>query len=99
MPNVRRREVVGKVRRNRRKAGRITIAVLLAAHRTRLVQNQRVRRRIGHNRDRTVVLDLNTPAPRWIAAVSLSPSASVTVCTTCSFGGVRRASASRCRRR
>ena len=54
----RRRKVVGKVRRHRRKAGRSTVAVLLAAHRPRLVQNQRVRRRDRNNRVRAVVLDL-----------------------------------------
>ena len=30
---------------------------------------------------------MNTPVPRLIAAVSLSPSASVTVCTSCSSDG------------
>ena len=77
-----RRKVVGKVRRHRRQARRVAVAVLLAAHRPRLVQNQRVRRpRFATTAFGPSSSIWNTPVPRSIAAVSLSPSASVTVCT------------------
>ena len=53
-----RRKVAGKVHRHRVKTRRRAVAVRLRPNRPRLVQHNRRRNRIGHNRIRTVVLDL-----------------------------------------